>query len=60
MEFLSELFNSIQNWLLPELEDNYALETIRVKGQGKVACHMMFAVIALTAKKIFTLLPQTV
>jgi hypothetical protein len=43
-----------------ELKDNYALETIRVKGQVKVACHMMFAVIALTAKKTFTLLPQTV
>jgi len=43
-----------------ELKDNYALEAIRVKGQTKVACHMMFAVIALTAKKIFTLLPQTV
>lgn len=42
-----------------ELKDNYALETIRVKGQMKVACHVMFAVIALTAKKIFTLLPQT-
>jgi len=43
-----------------ELKDNYALETIRVKGQVKVACHIMFTVIALTAKKIFTLLPQTV
>ena len=42
-----------------ELKDNYALETVRVKGQVKVACHIMFAVIALTAKKIFTLLPQT-
>ncbi len=43
-----------------ELKDNYALETIRVKGQKKVACHIMFAVIALTAKKIFRLLPQSI
>ncbi len=43
-----------------ELKDNYVVETIRVKGQIKVACHIMFAVIALTAKKIYTLLPQTV
>lgn len=43
-----------------ELKDNYALETIRVKGQMKAACHIMFSVVALTAKKIFTLLPQTV
>jgi len=41
-----------------ELKDNYALESIRVRGQKKVACQMMFAIIALTAKKIFNLLPQ--
>jgi hypothetical protein len=38
-----------------ELKDNYALETIRVKGHKKVSCHIMFAVLALTAKKIFNL-----
>jgi hypothetical protein len=43
-----------------ELKDNYALESLRVQGQKKVACQIMFAVIALTAKKIFNLLPQTV
>jgi len=42
-----------------ELKDNYALQTIKVKGEVKVACHMMFAVIALMPKKIFTLIPQT-
>ncbi len=41
-----------------ELKDNYALEAIRVRGQKKVACQMMFAIVALTAKKIFNLLPQ--
>ena len=41
-----------------ELKDNYALESIRVRGQKKVVCQMMFAIIALTAKKIFNLLPQ--
>lgn len=41
-----------------ELKDNYALETIRVKGQKKVACHIMFAVLALAAKKIFNLIPR--
>jgi len=43
-----------------ELKDNYAVETVRVKGQIKVACHIMFAVITLKAKKIYTILPQTV
>jgi len=43
-----------------ELKDNYALESLRVRGQKKVTCQIMFAVIALTAKKIFNLLPQTV
>lgn len=41
-----------------ELKDNYALETIRVKGHKKVTCHIMFAVLALAAKKIFNLIPQ--
>lgn len=39
-----------------ELKDNYALETIRVKGHKKVSCHIMFAVLALAAKKIFNLI----
>ena len=43
-----------------ELKDNYVLESLRVQGQKKVAYQIMFAVIALTAKKIFNLLPQTV
>ena len=29
MEFLSELFNSIQNWLLPELEEELGELTAR-------------------------------
>ena len=39
-----------------ELKDNYALETIRVKGHKKVSCHIMFAILALAAKKIFNLI----
>lgn len=39
-----------------ELKDNYNLEAIRVQGQKKVTCHIIFAVIALAAKKIFNLL----
>ena len=43
-----------------ELKDNYSLESLRVQWQLKVARQIMFAVIALTAKKIFILLPKTV
>jgi len=42
------------------LKDNYSLESLRVQWQLKVARQIMFAVIALTAKKIFILLPKTV
>lgn len=39
-----------------ELKDNYNLENIYVKGYQKVKCHIMFAVIALTAKALFNML----
>ena len=39
-----------------ELKDNYGLENVYVKGYTKVKCHIMFAVIALTAKALFNMI----
>lgn len=39
-----------------ELKDSYGLENIFVKGYKKVKLHIMFAVIALTAKTLFNML----
>ena len=39
-----------------ELKDNFGLENIRVKGHGKVACHAMFCVLALTSKALFNMI----
>lgn len=38
------------------LKDNYGGNHIRVKGTKKVACHLMFGLIALTATQLFNLL----
>jgi hypothetical protein len=38
------------------LKDNYGGNHIRVKGAKKVACHLMFGIIALTATQLFNLL----
>jgi len=38
------------------LKDNYGGNNIRVKGPKKVACHLMFGLIALTATQLFNLL----
>ncbi len=38
------------------LKDNYGGETVRVKGQKKVIAHLMFGLIAITAKQLFNLL----
>jgi hypothetical protein len=38
------------------LKDNYGGNNIRVKGAKKVACHLMFGLIALTATQLFNLL----
>ncbi len=39
-----------------ELKDNYGLENIFVKGIEKVKLHIMFAVIALTCKKLYNMI----
>jgi hypothetical protein len=38
------------------LKDNYGGETVRVKGHKKVFAHLMFGLIAITAKQLFKLL----
>lgn len=38
------------------LKDNYGGNQIRVRGARKVACHLMFGVLALTATQLFNLL----
>lgn len=39
-----------------ELKDNYGARNIRVKGHGKVLCHLMFGILALTVKTLFNML----
>ena len=39
-----------------ELKDNYGARHVRVKGHWKVACHLMFGVIAITVKQLFNML----
>ncbi len=36
--------------------ENYGAYTFRVRGAAKVMCHLMFAVLALTAQQIFHLI----
>ncbi len=36
--------------------ENYGSKTIRVRGSTKVMCHLMFGIIALTAKQLFNML----
>lgn len=38
------------------LKDNYGCRNIRVKGADKIACHLMFGLLAVTATQIFRLL----
>ncbi len=39
-----------------ELKDNYGARNIRVKGHGKVLCHLIFGILALTVKTLFNML----
>ncbi len=39
-----------------DLKDNYGARHVRVKGQLKVFCHLMFGVIAITVKQLFNML----
>ena len=39
-----------------DLKDNHGARHIRVKGHEKVFCHLMFGVIAITAKQMFNML----
>ena len=39
-----------------ELKDNYGGKSIRVRGYAKVLAHLMFGIIAITAKQLFNLL----
>jgi hypothetical protein len=39
-----------------ELKDNYGAQFIRVRGYAKVLAHLMFGVIALTAKQMYSML----
>ena len=39
-----------------DLKDNYGARHVRVKGQWKVLCHLMFGVIAITVKQLFNML----
>ena len=39
-----------------DLKDNHGGENIRVKGNSKVFCHLMFGVIATMAKQMFNML----
>ncbi|MCX6702703.1 MAG: transposase [Candidatus Wolfebacteria bacterium] len=39
-----------------DLKDNHGGKNIRVKGNSKVFCHLMFGVIAITAKQLFNML----
>ena len=38
------------------LKDNYGGNHVRVRGAQKVACHLMFGLLALTATQLFNLL----
>lgn len=39
------------------LKDDFGAQAVRVRGHGKVMCHLMFAVLALTVDQLFGLLP---
>lgn len=39
-----------------DLKDNYGARHIRVKGHAKVMCHLMFGVLAITAKQLFNMI----
>lgn len=39
-----------------EIKDNYGGRHIRVKGPAKVFCHLMFGLLAITAKQLFNML----
>jgi hypothetical protein len=39
-----------------DLKDNYGARHVRVKGQLRVFCHLMFGVIAITVKQLFNML----
>ena len=62
MDGLSGVFNSIQRWLFPFLEEELGelndkqKEFVWVRGYEKVFAHLMFGIIAITANQLYNML----